>query len=106
MDKFIENLNWNKNHPVIRAAQGHYDFVTIHPFIDGNGRTTRLLMNLILMQNGYPPAIIRITNCAEYILSLEKAQEQGGLNDFFLVIAKAVLESIKSYLVMLDEKII
>lgn len=106
MDKFIENLNWNNNHSVIRAAQGHYDFVTIHPFIDGNGRTARLLMNLILMQNGYPPAIIRITNRAEYILSLEKAQEQGGLNDFFLVIAKAVLESIDSYLLMLDEKII
>ena len=58
------------------------------------------------MQNGYPPAIIRITNRAEYILALEKAQEQSGLNDFFLVIAKAVLESIDSYLVMLDEKII
>ena len=40
------------------AAYAHYKFVCIHPFVDGNGRTARLIMNLILMQNGYPPAVI------------------------------------------------
>lgn len=46
-------------HPVMIAAEAHYRLVTIHPFTDGNGRTARLLMNLILMMNGYPPAIIK-----------------------------------------------
>ncbi len=46
-------------HLVSLAAEAHYRLVTIHPFIDGNGRTARLLMNLLLMIHGYPPAIIR-----------------------------------------------
>uniref|UniRef100_A0A336KTT5 Protein adenylyltransferase Fic n=1 Tax=Culicoides sonorensis TaxID=179676 RepID=A0A336KTT5_CULSO len=46
-------------HPVRHAALAHYKLVHIHPFTDGNGRTSRLLMNLILMRNGYPPIIIQ-----------------------------------------------
>jgi Fic family protein len=45
-------------HPIRYAALAHYKLVYIHPFLDGNGRTSRLLMNLILMQAGYPPVII------------------------------------------------
>ena len=53
-------ISWYKNeatslHPVERAARVHGDFVKIHPFVDGNGRTSRLLMNLELMKDGYPP---------------------------------------------------
>ena len=46
-------------HPVRLSALAHYKLVYIHPFHDGNGRTSRLLMNLVLMQAGYPPVIIR-----------------------------------------------
>lgn len=46
-------------HPIRYAALAHYKLVHIHPFTDGNGRTSRLLMNLILMRNGYPPIIIQ-----------------------------------------------
>lgn len=45
-------------HPVERAARVHSDFAKIHPFIDGNGRTARLLLNFELMKNGYPPIVI------------------------------------------------
>lgn len=106
MEEFILNVVDIHQHSILHAAKMHYDFVTIHPFIDGNGRTARLLMNLILLQQGYPPAIIRVANRAEYILALEKAQNQNDINDFYLVVAKAVSESIDSYLLMLDMNVI
>lgn len=50
-----------KMHPVEFAAVAHYKLVYIHPFIDGNGRTSRLLMNMILMKNGFPPVSIQVS---------------------------------------------
>lgn len=61
MERFIEWLNSEKAmsmHPIKYAALAHYKLVHIHPFTDGNGRTSRLLMNTILMRSGYPPVII------------------------------------------------
>lgn len=56
MEAFIQWLQSTTDlHPVELAAEAHYRLVTIHPFIDGNGRTARLLMNLILIAHGYPP---------------------------------------------------
>jgi Fic family protein len=106
MDKFMMGLSQNMEHPILKAAFAHFEFVTIHPFIDGNGRTARLLMNLILLQHGYPPAIIRVKNRADYILALENAQIKQDLNGFYVVVALAVLESIESYLIMLDMEVI
>ncbi len=85
-------------HPVELAAEAHYQLVTIHPFVDGNGRTARLLMNLVLMQNGYPPAIIRTRDRLSYIDSLEKAQLGGSKDDYNKVIVGAVSRSLDIYL--------
>lgn len=63
MEEFNEWLNseeTQKLHPVEFAALAHYKLVYIHPFLDGNGRTSRLLMNLILMRNGFPPVSIQV----------------------------------------------
>jgi len=60
-------------HPVLQAAELHYNLVAIHPFADGNGRTARLLMNHHLLRHGYPHAIIEIERRAEYLASLERA---------------------------------
>jgi Fic family protein len=62
MDKFISWLNSEHAsylHPIVVAATAHYELVKIHPFTDGNGRTSRLLMNTILMKYGFPPVVIQ-----------------------------------------------
>lgn len=98
MDDFIAWLHSVDGHPVTVAADAHLKFVTIHPFVDGNGRTARLLMNLLLMQAGYPPAIIRNDKRLEYINSLEKAQLTDDVSDYHAVVYSAVERSLNEYL--------
>ena len=109
MDEFFKWLKKeDKMHAVELAAEAHYRFVTIHPFIDGNGRTARLLMNMILMMKGYPPAIIRKNDRLAYIKSLEKPQlvngEGDSKNDHFKLIASAVDRSLNIYLRAIEGK--
>ncbi len=85
-------------HPVAWAGEAHYRLVSIHPFTDGNGRTARLLMNLILMQQGYPPAIIRLRDRLAYIEALETAQLGGSKQAYDQIIAKAAERSLDIYL--------
>ncbi len=75
-----------KLHPVQIAAQLHYDFVRIHPFDDSNGRTSRLLMNYVLIQNGFPPVIIKSADKKGYLNALNKA-DVGDLNAFIEYVA-------------------
>lgn len=104
MARFIKNVaNGGDLHPVELAAEAHYELVTIHPFVDGNGRTARLLMNLILMQHGFPPALIRKRDRLRYISSLEKAQLGGGKEDYYKIIAAAVDRSLDIYLKALSD---
>ncbi|OJW46923.1 MAG: cell filamentation protein Fic [Alphaproteobacteria bacterium 41-28] len=99
MADYFNWLQTTKNvHPVELAAEAHYRLVTIHPFVDGNGRTARLLMNLILLMNGYPPAIIRTRDRLSYIASLEKSQLGGSNDDYLTLISRAVDRSLDIYL--------
>lgn len=99
MEKFSGWLSSvDKLHPVALAAQAHYRLVSIHPFLDGNGRSARLLMNLILMRYGYPPAIIRKRDRLAYINSLEQAQLGGSDDDYQQLIIEAVDRSLEIYL--------
>jgi Fic family protein len=93
--------NKNSMHPVELAANVHEKFVTIHPFVDGNGRTARLLMNFILLGHGYPLTIIsgEIEERNEYYKTLESSRIEGMNNsDFQVFIAKKVKSSLKRYL--------
>ena len=74
--------------------------VIIHPFIDGNGRTSRLIMNLILLQNGYVIANIKgdYETRIKYYQSLETAQTSGNKEDFILLVAQIEKECMQRYL--------
>lgn len=85
-------------HPVERGAMLHSLFVGIHPFIDGNGRTSRLLLNLELMKSGYPPIIIRVENRLAYYSALDKAHTTKDYEDFIELVAKEVEASLDLYL--------
>jgi Fic family protein len=89
----------NKYHPVEFAAQLHKRFVFIHPFIDGNGRMARLLMNAALIQDGYMLAIIPPVLRQEYIDLLELAHKND--RPFVDFIAQRVLESEKEIMRLL-----
>lgn len=80
--------------PIVLAAEFHYKFIRIHPFDDGNGRIARILMNLILMQNGFPPVIIKTEDKASYFSVLQMA-DAGILEPFFEYIAKNTVYSLE-----------
>lgn len=106
-EKMHELVEWydkmkNQLHPVELAALFHFKYVYIHPFIDGNGRTARLLMNLILLRNGYPIAIIKNEDRSEYMKALELASVEGINTTFIEIIIRAVDNSLDTYLYMLE----
>lgn len=79
------------------AFEAHYRFVTIHPFSDGNGRTARLLMNLVLLQAGYPPAAIGPQERARYLDALELRQSGGDPEPWRTLMAERLLASLARY---------
>ena len=75
-----ELINWYKEnkgkiHPLILAYDFHLKYESIHPFRDGNGRTGRLILNKILIQNGYPPLIVYKENKDKYFNAIRQARE-------------------------------
>jgi Fic family protein len=97
MENFFVWYNENKTelHPVELAALLHLKLVTIHPFIDGNGRTSRLLMNLVLLQNNYPIAILKgdAQSRLKYYAALEAAQVENNAVPFLMLIIERVKDS-------------
>ncbi len=95
---FYNEARKNPNiHPSVLAAFVHHRFVNIHPFDDGNGRLARILMNLILMKNGYPPAIIKLKERTDYYAALNQA-DKNEYQSITELIAETVLESMNLYL--------
>jgi Fic family protein len=87
-----------QTHPVERAVELHTRFVKIHPFIGGNGRTGRLLLNFELMKAGYPPAIIQKEDRLEYYDSLDEACVSGDYSSITQLVANSVQRSLDTYL--------
>jgi Fic family protein len=107
MDMFFDWLfSSKKEHPIIIAAEAHTRFVSIHPFIDGNGRTARLIMNLILIQNGYTPAIIQNKERINYLDAIESWQQDHNKEIFYEMIMQYEEESLEKYLETIRERIV
>ncbi|MEO7297959.1 MAG: Fic family protein [Verrucomicrobiota bacterium] len=97
MGKFIVGLATASGHSVKIAANAHYEFAKIHPFVDGNGRTARLLMNLLLLQCDDPLTVIPADQRAAYITAMDDA-DRGDRLPFYRVICAAVDRSLDLYL--------
>lgn len=98
MREFVSNKlpQWlTTHHPIEATALAHLELVTIHPFIDGNGRTARLLMNLLLMRAGYCVTIIPPVLRRDYIATLDTAHTQGDTQPFLNFTSHIVYESLK-----------
>ncbi|KAI1725050.1 fic/DOC family domain-containing protein [Ditylenchus destructor] len=103
MSEMEELISWLNDEetlrvdPVEMAALTHYKLVYIHPFIDGNGRTSRLLMNFILMQAGFPPVIIPVEERSRYYSTLQQAN-QGDLRPFIRFIAEQTDRTLEEFI--------
>ncbi|MBK5247340.1 MAG: Fic family protein [Peptostreptococcaceae bacterium] len=104
MQKLIAEYqnDWQNYHPVVRATLLHGEFVKIHPFIDGNGRTSRLLLNFELMKSGYTPIIIKNENRAKYYEVIDLAHTTMNYGPFIELISELVAESGKLWLSVLE----
>jgi Fic family protein len=104
MQEFIKKYNENitKLHPIELASFMHIEFVKIHPFIDGNGRTSRLLMNLELIKAGFPPVVIELEDRLEYYKALDIAHTENDYKPFLELMKKVVEKSFEPYFYVLD----
>ena len=103
MEQLLEFYNNSKEHIIPRFARFHIEFEGIHPFIDGNGRTGRLLVNLELMKAGYPPIDIKFTDRIAYYNAFDEYHVKHNLGAMEKLFAGYVNDRLDSYLVMLEE---
>lgn len=92
---------WQALHPVERAAMLHGEFVKIHPFVDGNGRTGRLLMNLELVKSGYPAAVIPVEARPRYYDALDLAHTAGDWGPFLGLVTECAGQALDLWLSVL-----
>jgi Fic family protein len=104
MKQFMAELQRRRDPVAKMAADAHFQLVSLHPFVDGNGRTARLLMNLLLLQEGHPPASIRKEERRRYINAIEKGQLDGDRSDYYDLIYEAIDRSLDQYLEALEGK--
>jgi Fic family protein len=105
ISELLQTLNQNPDElrPIELAAFFHHKFVYIHPFLDGNGRTARLLMNVILMRNGYPFTVLLKVDLPKYLRALSEA-DNGNLVPFASFIANCVERSLDIYLLAFEKE--
>lgn len=92
MEALVKTFSKSKLHPIERAALFHLQFERIHPFVDGNGRTGRLILNLFLMQNGYPPINVKFADRKRYYDAFERYDQDGDAGAMVQLVATYVEE--------------
>lgn len=101
MEQLLERYAHSEEHIIPKLAWFHIEFERIHPFIDGNGRTGRLLVNLELMKAGYPPIDIKFTDRVAYYNAFDEYHSQNNLAPMTNLFARYVDERLEFYLKML-----
>eukprot|EP01124_Arcella_intermedia_P005750 TRINITY_DN13391_c0_g2_i1.p1 TRINITY_DN13391_c0_g2~~TRINITY_DN13391_c0_g2_i1.p1 ORF type:complete len:380 (-),score=64.37 TRINITY_DN13391_c0_g2_i1:69-1139(-) len=103
--EWLQSAEFRSLHPIEGAALAHFELVWIHPFVDGNGRTARMLMNLILRRSDFPEAVIRKESSSVYYDALEMANPKvgGDTRPFVKFIGDAVESTIDDYLALLPK---
>jgi len=103
MDRLIQEIAQHDRSVIEMTAYLHHRFVLIHPFTDGNGRVARLLGNLYLIRNGFPPIVLPHKERQHYYQALREA-DNGDLSAFVLFIAHATNEALSHYLSVLGDR--
>ncbi|MDR3180004.1 MAG: Fic family protein [Holosporaceae bacterium] len=103
MRNYAEKLD-KKQDNLLKAFEAHYKLVEIHPFIDGNGRTARLLMNLILMRAGYLPVIIPPIERKRYIASINSRNTKNNLLGYYEYMLKVLKKSLDKYIKLFGDQ--
>ena len=101
MEQLIMDFGASKEHIVAKLARFHIEFESIHPFIDGNGRTGRLLVNLEFMKAGFPPIDIKFTDRIEYYRAFDKYHLKDDLSGMEKLFSRYMNERLDMYLKML-----
>ena len=104
MEELMRNYNNvdNKLHDIAKVARFHLDFEGIHPFIDGNGRTGRLVLNLELMKNSYLPISVKLTDRKNYYECFREYTEKADPSKMILMVSKYIEEELDRYLLILE----
>lgn len=103
MEELLEHYNNSKEDIVTKLARFHIEFEGIHPFIDGNGRTGRLLVNLELMKAGYPPIDIKFTDRLKYYEAFDEYHIKHNISAMADMFARYLNQRLDLYLSILDE---
>ena len=102
MEHLVKEFPDSKLHPIERASLFHLKFEGIHPFVDGNGRTGRLILNLFLMQNGYPPINVKFTDRKRYYDAFDSYYRDNDASAMVQMVAEYVEEQLNRYMTIAD----
>ncbi len=103
MEELLRNYLASEEHIVTKLARFHIEFEGIHPFIDGNGRTGRLLINLELMKAGFPPIDIKFADRLKYYNAFDEYHVKNSISAMADMFARYINQRLDMYLSILDE---